>query len=80
MEANNSTFQTSLTSWEQTVLNNAKAIAEDSDDGKSFIFEELVDFMLDGNENSIKGAIGSLTAKGVIVPLNECYYDFQIKY
>lgn len=79
MEANNSTFQTSLTSWEQTVLNNAKAIAEDSDDGKSFIFEELVDFMLDGNENSIKGALGSLTAKGVIVPLNECYYDFQIK-
>ena len=80
MEANNSTFQTSLTSWEQTVLNNAKAIAEDSDDGKSFIFEELVNFMLDGDENSIKGAIGSLTAKGVIVPLNECYYDFQIKY
>ena len=79
MEATNSTFQTSLTSWEQTVLNNAKALAEDSDDGKSFIFEELVDFMLDGDENSIKGAIGSLTAKGVIVPLNECYYDFQIK-
>ena len=79
MEATNSTFQTSLTSWEKTVLNNAKAIAEDSDDGKSFIFEELVDFMLDGDENSIKGAIGSLTAKGVIVPLNECYYDFQIK-
>ena len=80
MEVTNSTFQTSLTSWEQTVLNNAKAIAEDSDDGKSFIFEELVDFMLDGDENSIKGAIGSLTAKGVIIPLNDCYYDFQIKY
>lgn len=79
MEANNSTFQTTLTSWENTVLANAKAIAKDSDDGKSFIFEELVDFMLDGNENSIKGALGSLTAKGVIVPLNECYYDFQIK-
>lgn len=79
MEANNSTFQTALTSWEQTVLNNAKTIAEDSDDGKSFIFEELVDFMLDSNENSIKGALGSLAAKGVIVPLDGCYYDFLIK-
>ena len=79
MEAKNNNIQKSLTSWEETVLDNAKAIAEISDDGKSFIFEELVEFMLDGTKNSIKGALGSLTAKGLIVPLEECYYDFQIK-
>lgn len=78
MKANNDNIQTSLTSWEQTVLNNAKMVAKISDDGKSFIFEELC-FTLDGSVNSIKGALGSLTAKGLIIPLEECYYDFQIK-
>lgn len=78
MKANNDNIQTSLTSWEQTVLDNAKMVAKISDDGKSFIFEELC-FTLDGSVNSIKGALGSLTAKGLIIPLEECYYDFQIK-
>ena len=78
MKANNDNIQTSLTSWEQTVLDNAKMVAESSDDGKFFIFEELC-FTLDGSVNSIKGALGSLTAKGLIIPLEECYYDFQIK-
>ena len=79
MEANNNNIQTSLTSWEKTVLDNAKMVAKDSDDGKSFIFEELC-FTLDGSVNSIKGALGSLTAKGLIIPLEKCYYDFQIKF
>ena len=35
MEANNNNIQTSLTSWEKTVLDNAKMVAKDSDDGKS---------------------------------------------
>ena len=78
MKANNDNIQTSLTSWEQIVLDNAKMVAKISDDGKSFIFEELC-FALDGSVNSIKGALGSLTAKGLIIPLEECYYDFQIK-
>jgi len=63
---------------ETEVLNACMQAAISSDDGDTFIIDDLYNLIPDITKNSLKGYLSQLVQKGKLDKLEGCYYDFML--